>query len=67
MWQILSLAVVQAFQKDSVNQTEIVVVTKATLVEGACSESYRRPEQVIQIIVRNHTLSILQGRNKMCN
>lgn len=38
-WQILSLAVLQAFQKDSVTQTEIVVVTKVSLVEGGCRES----------------------------
>lgn len=38
VWQILSLAVLQMFQKDSVNQTEIVVVTKVSLVKDVCGE-----------------------------
>lgn len=38
VWQILSLAMLQMFQKGSVNQTEIVVVTKVSLVKDLCRE-----------------------------
>lgn len=67
LWRILSLAVLQAIQKNNVNQAETVVLTEVSLVEDVCNESCRRPEQAVQIIPWNHVLSILQGRNKMHN